>query len=80
MNQTAKDDAERSRNHARLWAPPKDARPVPGRDGPRRGREGGAPGGAAPHGGGMNAAEAAALVARMEQQDADLAAGRSPTP
>lgn len=62
MDQAAEDDAERARNRARLYAPPKGRRPEPGQR--RRGT-------------GMTLAQAQALTAQLASEDARTAGMRS---
>lgn len=57
MDQAAEDDAERARNRARLYAPPKNK---------RQGRRGPVPGVS------MTAARAAAMAAQVAAEDARL--------
>ncbi|GGT74533.1 hypothetical protein GCM10010207_84920 [Streptomyces atratus] len=57
MDETAEDDAERQRNRARLYAPPPGER--------RRSAE-------RPAGAGMTRAQASALTAQLEAEDARL--------
>lgn len=63
MDAAAEDDAERARNRAKLYAPPKGSRFAGGR---RR-----------PPGMGMTAAQAQALTAQMAAEDARYAGRRS---
>ncbi|MDX2643475.1 hypothetical protein PV341_07780 [Streptomyces sp. PA03-1a] len=67
MDQTAKDDAERARIRAELYAPPARERRRRTRDGDR-GR---------PTGGGMSMRDAQQMMAQLAAQDAQLAGGRS---
>lgn len=67
MDQTAKDDAERARIRAELYAPPRGERR-------RRTRDGEAP---RPAGGGMKMRDAQQIMAQLAAQDAQLAGGRS---
>ncbi|MEU1815131.1 hypothetical protein ABZ543_08030 [Streptomyces roseifaciens] len=64
IDQSAQDDAERARNRAQLYAPPRGWRP---RDG-RRARVPGM---------GMTAAQAQALTGRLAAEDAQLTGRRS---
>lgn len=59
MDMSAQDDAERQKNRAKLYAPPKGVRMGPG----RRMR---------PPGAAMNRAQAQNLVAQLAAQDAQL--------
>ncbi|MEW2066633.1 hypothetical protein [Streptomyces sp. NPDC007346] len=61
MYQTAEDEAERARIHAKLYTAPKGT-PPPRRQGPRAG--------------GVARAEAEALMARLEAEDAALRGAR----
>ncbi|MEU8870432.1 hypothetical protein AB0D24_04565 [Streptomyces javensis] len=63
MDQAAKDDAERARNRAKLYAPPGGVRRGPG------GRLTGPPGM------GMNRAQAQVLAAQLAAEDAKLTGG-----
>ncbi|MYX39047.1 hypothetical protein GTY85_37615 [Streptomyces sp. SID8377] len=67
MDQAANDDAERARNRAQLYAPPKGQRRRRTRDGERD----------RPTGDGMKMRDAQQLMAQLAAQDAHLAGGRS---
>jgi hypothetical protein len=60
MDQAAEDDAERQRNRAKLYAPPKGASRRPSGGGLRRGAAG------------LSAGDARALMSRMAAEDARL--------
>lgn len=66
MDQTAEDDAERARNRAKLYAPPKGHASTRG----RRARPSGA-------GAGYTRAQAQALARQLAAEDARLAGGRT---
>ncbi|MEU7093035.1 hypothetical protein [Kitasatospora aureofaciens] len=64
IDQAAEDEAERKRNRAKLWTPPRGYRPEPG----RRVRLPGA---------GMTAARAATLMQQLAAEDAQVAGMRT---
>ncbi|MFF4292081.1 hypothetical protein ACFY0N_00320 [Streptomyces vinaceus] len=64
MDQAAEDDAERAKNRARLYAPPKSQRRPGGRRPPVPGVS-------------MTAAQAQALTAKLAAEDARLTGGRA---